>query len=107
MRVLLTGLFVCSDSDDMLEDSKESATSKTLDELLANQEEVNMIRMWMRSQLTTYFDRPRVRSLLQIVTEMPPEDASYERKHAVPFNALKLFEQNHPEVNQRFFELPE
>jgi hypothetical protein len=41
--------------------------------------------------------------MLEYITQMPAEDATQERKHAIPFNTLKLFEQNHSEINDVFF----
>jgi hypothetical protein len=49
------------------------------------------------------FNHDRAEELLNLVTSMPPEDASHERGHKYPFLASEVFNCELSKLNDLFF----
>lgn len=58
----------------------------------------------LNEKLIGYFDHDKLNKLVDLITVMPPEDASHSRGHKFPFIASEIFNCEINQILDKFFE---
>lgn len=58
-------------------------------------------------KLLAFFTHDKIKDLIDLITMMPPENASHSRGHKHPFLAAEIFGCETPLIFEKFFEAPE
>jgi hypothetical protein len=87
---------------------EEILTSKecTVDKLLEDEDCLQEFKN-LNDKLINYFDHDKLKHLIDLITVMPPDNASHNRGHKFPFLANEIFNCEINALLDKFFDAPE